>query len=93
MARSSGVSVANSAGSATSNAATLTVVANRPPVVTIVTPTSGALYTGIGGELGIGDEPNGACLRRWEVVFQYTTRRAYRSWRPSAAGQPAASHP
>ena len=37
--------VTNSAGSATSNAATLTVVANRPPVVTIVTPASGALYT------------------------------------------------
>ena len=33
----------NTAGSATSNAATLTVVANRPPVATIVTPASGAL--------------------------------------------------
>ena len=37
--------VANASGSATSNAATLTVVANQPPVPTIITPASGALYS------------------------------------------------
>ena len=60
-ARSSGAVVTNSAGSATSNAATLTVVANRPPVATIVTPASGTLYTG-GTTIsyaGTGDRPRG----------------------------------
>jgi len=37
--------VSNGSGSATSNPATLTVVANQPPVPTIVTPASGALYS------------------------------------------------
>jgi hypothetical protein len=37
--------VTNGSGTATSNAATLTVVANQPPVPTIITPASGALYS------------------------------------------------
>ena len=37
--------VTNASGSATSNAATLTVVANQPPVPTIITPAAGALYS------------------------------------------------
>ena len=37
--------VTNASGTATSNAATLTVVANQPPVPTIITPASGALYS------------------------------------------------
>lgn len=37
--------VSNGSGSATSNTATLTVVANQPPVPTIITPVSGALYS------------------------------------------------
>jgi len=37
--------VSNASGSATSNVATLTVVATQPPVPTIITPVSGALYT------------------------------------------------
>ena len=37
--------VSNASGSATSNVATLTVVANQPPVPTIITPASGALYS------------------------------------------------
>ena len=37
--------VTNASGSATSNAATLTVVANQPPVPTIITPTTGAMYS------------------------------------------------
>ena len=37
--------VTNAAGSATSNAATLTVVANQPPVPTINVPAAGTLYT------------------------------------------------
>ncbi len=39
------VVVANPAGSVTSNAATLTVTTNQPPVPTIVTPTVGTTYT------------------------------------------------
>jgi glucose/arabinose dehydrogenase len=37
--------VSNASGSATSNAATLTVVTNQPPVPTIITPASGAVYS------------------------------------------------
>jgi glucose/arabinose dehydrogenase len=37
--------VSNASGSATSNAATLTVVANQPPAPTISMPTAGALYS------------------------------------------------
>jgi glucose/arabinose dehydrogenase len=37
--------VTNASGSATSNVATLTVVANQPPVPTIITPAAGAFYS------------------------------------------------
>ena len=39
------VVVSNSAGSATSNAVLLTVIANQPPVVTIATPATGSLFS------------------------------------------------
>ena len=71
--------VTNAAGSATSNAATLTVVANQPPVPTILTPTSGALYTA-GTTLtysGSASDPEDGALGgprfTWEIVFHHDT--------------------
>jgi glucose/arabinose dehydrogenase len=69
--------VTNAAGSATSNAATLTVVANQPPVPTISIPASGALYTA-GTTLtysGSATDPEdgvlGAARFTWEIVFHH----------------------
>ena len=69
----------NAAGSATSNAATLTVVANQPPVPTIITPASGALYTA-GSTLsysGSATDPEDGTLSgprfTWEIVFHHGT--------------------
>jgi hypothetical protein len=71
--------VTNSAGSATSNAATLTVVANRPPVATIVTPANGALYTA-GSTIsysGTATDPEDGSVPAsrftWDIVFHHDT--------------------
>jgi len=71
--------VTNTAGSASSNAATLTVVANRPPVPTIVTPASGALYTA-GSTIsysGSATDPEDGTVPAsrftWEIVFHHDT--------------------
>jgi glucose/arabinose dehydrogenase len=71
--------VTNTAGSATSNAATLTVVANQPPVPTIIAPASGAQYTA-GTTLGYSgsaadpeDGALGASRFTWEIVFHHDT--------------------
>jgi glucose/arabinose dehydrogenase len=71
--------VTNSAGSATSAAATLTVVAGTPPVATITTPASGATYAagdtvayaGTGTDAEDGTLPASAFT--WEVVFHHDT--------------------
>ena len=71
------VVVSNGAGSATSNAATLTVTSNTPPTVTISTPTAGATYNG-GSEISYsgsatdtqdGTEP--ASRFSWTVLFHH----------------------
>jgi glucose/arabinose dehydrogenase len=71
--------VSNASGSATSNAATLTVVANQPPVPTIIAPASGALYSA-GSALafsGSATDPEdgvlGASRFTWEIVFHHAS--------------------
>ena len=71
--------VTNSLGSATSNAATLTVTSNQPPTASITAPPSGALYSG--GETitysGTGtDAEDGAITGggfTWRVDFHHET--------------------
>jgi glucose/arabinose dehydrogenase len=71
------VVVSNVAGSATSNAATLTVTSNRPPVATITAPVAGARYAA-GTTItyaGTGSDPEdgslGGAAFTWEVVFHH----------------------
>ncbi len=71
--------VRNGAGSVTSNAATLTVVDNRPPTGTITSPGNGTLYGG--GQTisyaATGSDPEDGALSdgafTWEVVFHHAT--------------------
>ncbi len=71
--------VSNSAGSATSNAATLTVSNNQPPAGTITAPAPGALYSG--GQTisyaGTGTDPEDGTLPpsafTWRVDFHHDT--------------------
>jgi glucose/arabinose dehydrogenase len=71
------VVVTNSAGSTTSNAATLTVTTCQPPVATITAPAVGTLYSGgqtinfagTGTDLEDGTLPASAFT--WEVVFHH----------------------
>jgi hypothetical protein len=71
------VVVTNAAGSATSNAATLTVTSNRAPIATITSPASGATYTG--GQTitfaGTGTDPEDGTLAAsaftWRVDFHH----------------------
>jgi glucose/arabinose dehydrogenase len=71
------VVVTNSAGSATSNAATLTVTSNRAPTGTITGPASGTTYSGgsvinfagTGGDPEDGTLPAGAFT--WRVDFHH----------------------
>jgi glucose/arabinose dehydrogenase len=73
------VIVTNSAGSATSNAATLTVTSNRAPVATITSPAPGATY--VGGQTitfaGTGIDPEDGALPAsaftWRVDFHHDT--------------------
>ena len=69
--------VSNASGSATSNAATLTVVTNQPPVPTIIAPASGAVYSagttlsysGSATDLEDGGVP--ASRFTWQVDFHH----------------------
>ncbi|HEY0706943.1 MAG TPA: PQQ-dependent sugar dehydrogenase [Polyangia bacterium] len=71
--------VSNSAGSATSNSATLTVLSNQPPVASISAPATGTLYAagetisyaGSGQDAEDGTLPPSAFT--WEVVFHHDT--------------------
>jgi glucose/arabinose dehydrogenase len=71
--------VRNSFGTATSNAATLTVTANQPPTATISQPAAGALYTA--GQVvtfaGDGTDPEDGSLPAsaftWRVDFHHDT--------------------
>jgi hypothetical protein len=71
--------VTNSAGSATSNEAVLTVVANTAPTATITQPANGTQYSagdtityaGTGTDTQDGDLPASAFT--WEVVFHHDT--------------------
>jgi hypothetical protein len=71
--------VSNTSGSVTSNAATLTVSNNRPPIGTISSPVIGTLYsggqtiqyTGIGTDLEDGSLPASAFT--WQVIFHHNT--------------------
>ncbi len=71
--------VSNTFGTATSNGATLTVVANQPPTATITAPAAGTLYSG--GQTinyaGTGLDPEQGALPpnafTWEVVFHHDT--------------------
>jgi hypothetical protein len=71
--------VTNAIGTATSNAATLGVTANTPPVATILTPTVGVKYiagtalsfSGSGTDLENGTLP--ASAFRWRIDFHHDT--------------------
>jgi glucose/arabinose dehydrogenase len=71
--------VTNAAGSATSNAATLSVTSNTAPTATIVTPTGGARYSagttlsfsGTGSDLSDGNLPPSAF--KWWIDFHHDT--------------------
>ncbi|MGH9720618.1 MAG: PQQ-dependent sugar dehydrogenase [Bryobacteraceae bacterium] len=71
--------VSNSAGSAASNSATLTVVANQPPVAAIQAPAAGSFYSA--GEViaysGTGSDPEDGALPAsaftWQVDFHHDT--------------------
>jgi glucose/arabinose dehydrogenase len=71
------VIVSNSAGSVTSNSATLTVVSNRAPTATITSPAEGTLYSG--GQTinyaGDGTDPEDGMLPAsaftWKVDFHH----------------------
>ena len=71
------VVVRNAAGSVTSNAATLTVTANRVPTATITSPASGALYSGgaVINYAGTGTDPEDGTLPAsaftWLVEFHH----------------------
>jgi glucose/arabinose dehydrogenase len=71
--------VSNASGTATSNAATLTVTANQAPTATINTPAAGSLYTA-GQTLsftGSGTDPEDGALSAsaftWTVVLHHDT--------------------
>jgi hypothetical protein len=71
------VVVTNSFGSATSNAATLTVTSNQPPTASITAPPSGTLYSG-GDTInysGTGTDPEDGVLGgssfTWRVDFHH----------------------
>ena len=71
--------VSNSAGSATTRSALLTVVDDKPPTATIDTPDAGTLwragqtvsFSGTGSDPEDGSLPGGAFT--WEVVFHHDT--------------------
>jgi glucose/arabinose dehydrogenase len=71
------VIVSNSAGSATSNAATLTVTANRPPTATITAPATGTLYRAgdtiayAGSATDPEDGSLGGARFTWQVDFHH----------------------
>jgi glucose/arabinose dehydrogenase len=71
--------VSNAAGSATSNAATLTVLGNAAPAPTILTPAETALYSGgqtiaFSGSATDAEDGNlPASAFTWEVVFHHDT--------------------
>ncbi len=73
------VVVTNSFGGATSNEATLTVIANQPPVGTITSPVAGTLYSagqtitysGTGTDPETGNLPASAFT--WQVDFHHDT--------------------
>ena len=71
------VIVTNAAGSATSNAATLTVTSNRAPVASITAPASGATYSGgtVISFAGTGTDPEDGTLPAgaftWRVDFHH----------------------
>jgi hypothetical protein len=71
--------VSNAAGSATSNAATLTVLGNAAPAPTILTPAETALYSGgqtiafTGSATDAEDGNLAASAFTWEVVFHHDT--------------------
>ena len=71
------VVVSNAAGSATSNAATLTVTSNRAPVATITGPAGGATYSGgsVINFAGTGTDPEDGTLPAgaftWRVDFHH----------------------
>jgi len=73
------VAVSNSAGSVTSNNATLTVTqVNEPPVATINTPTAGTTYAGgsVINFSGTATDPNGSLgsgAYTWYVIFHHDT--------------------
>ena len=69
----------NAFGTATSNEATLTVVANQAPTATITAPAAGTLYTA-GSTItyaGTGTDPEDgplpACAFTWQVDFHHDT--------------------
>src|SRR6185436_8420799 len=71
--------VTNSAGTATSGAATLTVTTNTPPTATITSPAAGTLYTA-GTTItfsGTGMDPEDGTLPAsaftWQVDFHHDT--------------------
>jgi glucose/arabinose dehydrogenase len=69
--------VRNSAGSVTSNEATLTVTSNRAPAATITSPSSGTLYSGgtVINYAGTGTDPEDGTLPAsaftWVVEFHH----------------------
>ena len=73
------VRVTNSAGSVTSNAATLTVTANQAPTATITQPATGTTYSGAEtvAYAGTGTDPEqgtlGAAAFTWQVDFHHDT--------------------
>jgi glucose/arabinose dehydrogenase len=82
--------VSNGFGSATSNEARLTVVANQPPTATITQPVSGTLYNA--GQTinfsGTGSDPEDVTIPAasfaWEVVFHHDTHT--HPFMPSTSG-------
>jgi glucose/arabinose dehydrogenase len=71
--------VTNAFGTATSNAATLTVTANAPPTVTITAPAAGSLYSGgnVINFAGTATDPETGALPAsaftWRVDFHHDT--------------------
>ena len=71
------VVVTNAAGSATSNAATLTVTSNRAPTASVTAPASGSTYTGgaVINFAGTGTDPEDGTLPAsaftWRVDFHH----------------------
>jgi hypothetical protein len=89
------VRISNGAGNATSNAATLTVVNNQPPVVTITSPALGSQFEG--GQTisfaGTASDPESGALAlsayRWRV--DYHTGQAVRPFVQEFTGAAAGS--